>query len=114
MAGIIKGITVILHDRIESGRDAFNAPIYTETETPVNNVLVSPMSSTEVLETLELTGARAVYQLGIPKGDAHEWTTGKKVTFFGEDWRIIALPTQGIESMIPLDWNMKVQVERYG
>ena len=114
MAGHIRGITVTLYDRTETGRDAFNAPIYTETAVPVDNVLVAPMSSTEVLETLELTGSRAVYQLGIPKGDTHDWSAGKKVSFFGEDWRIIALPTEGIEDMIPLSWNKKVQVERYG
>lgn len=114
MAGHIRGITVVLYDRTETGRDAFNAPIYTETAVPVDNVLVAPMSSTEVLETLELTGSRAVYQLGIPKGDTHDWSAGKKVSFFGEDWRIIALPTEGIEDMIPLSWNKKVQVERYG
>ena len=113
MAGHIRGITVTLYDRTETGRDAFNAPIYTEAAVPVDNVLVAPMSSTEVLETLELTGSRAVYQLGIPKGDTHDWSAGKKVSFFGEDWRIIALPTEGIEDLIPLQWNKKVQVERY-
>lgn len=113
MAGHIRGITVTLYDRTETGRDAFNAPIFEDTEVQVDNVLVAPMSSTEILETLELTGARAVYQLGIPKGDAHDWSAGKKVSFFGEDWRIIALPTEGIDDLIPLQWNKKVQVERY-
>lgn len=111
---MIKGITVTLYDRTETGRDEFNAPIYSDIETSVDNVLVAPMSSTEVLETLELTGSRAVYQLGIPKGDTHDWSAGKKVSFFGEEWRIIALPIEGIEDLIPLQWNKKVQVERYG
>lgn len=110
---MIRGITVTLHDRTETGRDAFNAPIFEDTGVQVDNVLIAPMSSTEILETLELTGARAVYQLGIPKGDAHDWSAGKKVSFFGEDWRIIALPTEGIDDLIPLQWNKKVQVERY-
>jgi hypothetical protein len=113
MAGHIRGITVTLYDRTETGRDALNAPIFEDTDAQVDNVLVAPMSSTEILETLELTGARAVYQLGIPKGDAHDWSAGKKVSFFGEDWRIIALPTEGIDDLIPLQWNKKVQVERY-
>ena len=63
------------------------------------------------LET-NLTGRRAVYQLGIPKNDRHEWTSGTKVRFFGQTWRIIGEPVMGIESMIPLDWNKKVRVER--
>jgi len=110
---IIRGITVTLYDRTQTGTDAFGAPVYTEAAAEVSNVLVAPMSSTELLDTYNLTGRKAVYQLGIPKGDTHEWTVGKRVSFFGEDWRIIAIPTEGIEDLVPLDWNKKVQVERY-
>lgn len=113
MAGRIKGITITLFDNVEIGRDAFGKPIYNEAPVSIDNVLVAPVSSTEVLETLELTGKRAVYQLGIPKGDTHDWED-KHVQFFGKDWRTIGLPTEGIEDMIPLSWNRKVQVERYG
>lgn len=109
----MNGITVTLYDRTETGTDALNHPIYTETAVTVDNVLVAPMSDEEVLQTYTLTGRRAVYQMGIPKGDTHDWTAGKKVTFFGEDWRIIGLPQEGIEKLIPLSWNKKVRVERY-
>ena len=108
------GITVFLFDEYEMGVDDFNHPIYGERPVEVDNVLVAPMSSTELLETYNLTGRKAVYQLAIPKGDTHDWTAGKKVHFFGEDWRIIAIPTEGIEELIPLSWNKKVQVEHYG
>lgn len=109
----MNGITVTLYDRTETGRDALNHPIYSETVTTVNNVLVAPMSDEEVLQTYTLTGRKAVYQMGIPKGDTNQWTAGKKVSFFGEDWRIIGLPQEGIEHLIPLSWNKKVRVERY-
>lgn len=107
------GITVTLYDRIQTGTDALNHPIYEETPINVDNVLVAPMSDTEVLETYNLTGRRAQYQMGIPKGDTHDWTAGKRVRFFNEDWRIIGLPTQGIDELIPLSWNKKVKVEKY-
>lgn len=109
----IRGVTIVLYDLTQTGKDPLNKPIYSETPVAVDNVLIAPVSSTEQLETYTLTGRRAVYQLGIPKGDAHEWTAGKKVRFFGADWRIIGIPTEGIEEMIPLSWNKKVQVERY-
>lgn len=109
----MKGITVTLYDRTQTGFDALNAPMYEETATPVDNVLVTPLSSEEVLQTYTLTGRRAVYQMGIPKGDTHEWTAGKKVSFFGNDWRIIGMPEEGIENLIPLSWNKKVKVECY-
>lgn len=109
----LSGITVTLYDQIVIGTDPLNKPITREAAIPVDNVLIAPVSSTEALETFNLTGRKAVYQLGIPKGDTHEWTAGKKVSFFDADWRIIGIPTEGIESMIPLSWNKKVQVERY-
>ena len=109
----MRGIAVTLYDRTKIGTDELNQPIYTETPVVVDNVLVAPLNDTEVLETYNLTGRRAEYQLGIPKGDTHEWTAGKKVRFFDEDWRIIGMPTLGIEVMIPLSWNAKVKVERY-
>ena len=109
----LKGITITLYDLTQTGTDPLNKPIYAETPVQIGNVLVAPVESTEQLETFSLTGRRAIYQLGIPKGDTHDWTAGKRVSFFGADWRIIGIPTEGIESMIPLDWNKKVQVERY-
>lgn len=109
----MRGITVTLYNLTQTGTDALNHPVYKETGVAVDNVLVAPMSTNEVLETYTLTGRKAVYQLGIPKGDTHEWTAGKRVSFFGADWRIIDIPEVGIEKLIPLSWNKKVRVERY-
>ena len=110
---MLKGITVTLHNKVLTGRDAFNAPVYTETATDVENVLVAPLSASEAQETLDLTGKKVVYQLAIPKGDDHVWEN-QRVTFFGEDWRVVNFTTAGIDDLIPLQWNKKVQVERYG
>lgn len=107
------GITVTLHEQAQTGVDPLNHPIYEETEIAVDNVLVAPVGDTEILEIYNITGRRAEYQLGIPKGDTHEWKAGSKVSFFGADWRIIGLPTEGIDKLIPLSWNKKVRVERY-
>ena len=109
----IRGITITLYDVAQTGTDPLNKPIYTETPVAVDNVLVAPVNSTEQLETFNLTGRKALYQMAIPKGDSHEWTAGKKVRFFDANWRIIGIPTEGIDELIPLDWNKKVQVERY-
>ena len=58
------------------------------------------------------TGRKAVYTLAIPKGDTHEWED-QKVIFFGKEWRVFGAELEGIEDLIPLDWNKKVYVERY-
>lgn len=108
----LKGITVILVNRQKVDEDPFGGAIYEDIEIPVDNVLVTPTLSDDVVNHLNLTGRKAVYTLGIPKGDTHEWEN-QEVRFFGERWRVFGIPTQGIKEMIPLDWNMKVMVERY-
>lgn len=109
----IKGITVTLIGKKETGKDPFDSPTYEDVEIPVDNVLVSPTSSDDIVNQLTLTGKKAVYTLAIPKGDTHIWED-KEVQFFGERWRVFGIPLQGIDELIPLDWNKKVTVERYG
>lgn len=106
-----KGITITLYEKTQSGADGFNRPVYTETEISVSNVLVYPAGvSDELTDTLYLSAGRTVYNLGIPKGDTHVWA-GNDVGFFGKRWKVIGEPVQGIEELIPLKWNRKVQVE---
>lgn len=113
MSSRIKGITVTLIDRRQTGTDAFNRPIYEDVEIPVENVLVGEPSSEDVTNELNLSGKRLAYTLAIPKGDANDWSN-RKVAFFGEVFETIGNPIMGIEHMIPLDWNRKVKVSRYG
>lgn len=108
----IKGITVLLTVRKKIKDDELGNPIFEETETPVENVIVVPTSSDDVINNLSLTGRKAIYTLGIPKGDTHNWEN-TKVSFFGSTFKTFGLVTEGIEELIPLDWNKKVLVERY-
>lgn len=108
-----RGIDITLYNKTKIGVDGFNRPQYSETAETVSNVLVGMPTSQEMVDVLELTGKKVAYTLGIPKGDTHVWE-GKKVSFFGETFQVIGYPTQGIEELIPLDWNKKVMVERYG
>lgn len=108
----IKGIQVILHDRVISGSDSFGNPIYTEKDIPVDNVLVEPITQTDVISELDIRGRNIAYRLCIPKNDENEWEN-KRVTFFGKDFQTYGPVTEYIEGNIPLDWNKKVLVERY-
>ena len=110
---MITGRTVILLEKQQTGVDAFNRPTYAEVPAEVEHVLIAPLSDQEVLDTLNLTGRKAVYQLGIPKGDTHDWEN-QRVQFFGETWQVIGIPTEGQSELIPLFWNKKATVERYG
>lgn len=111
--GRIKGITVTLIDKVKTGQDDFGHSVFEDREIKVENVLVRPTSTDEKVNQLDLTGKVAVYTLAIPKGDNHDWED-KEVLFFGQRWRTFGFPTEGIESLIPLEWNKKVTVGRYG
>lgn len=113
MANLIRGIPVTLYERTKTGEDAFHAPIYEETPVTVENVLVRPVSAGEITDALNLYGKRAVYELCLPKGDDHVWEDCR-VEFFGKFFRVFGAPSEQIEALCPLDWNKKVQVERYG
>ena len=67
----------------------------------------------ELVNELQLYGKRLAYTLALPKGDAHDWYD-VTVEFFGQRFRTYGDMTEGIEAMIPLRWNRKVKVERYG
>lgn len=110
---MIKGISVTLIERIEVGKDEFNSPIYKESRSVIENVLVSPTSQDEIINQMNLTGKKAVYTLAIPKGDNHVWEDSY-VEFFKERFHVFTPMVKGIEEMIPLSWNGKVMVERYG
>ena len=108
----IEGITVTLINKVKTGEDPFGQPIYEDVEIEVDNVLVSPVSTEDIVNINELTGKKAVYTLAIPKGDTNNWEDAE-VIFFGKRWRTFGMVTEGIEHLIPLDWNKKVMVERY-
>lgn len=110
---MIKGIPVMLYERTVVGEDAFGHPTYKEIPVIVENVLVAQAATTEVLDMLNITGKKAVYNIAIPKGDTHIWQDCR-VDFFGESWRVIGFPQQGIEENIPGKWNQKWMVEHYG
>ena len=109
---MIKGITVTLYERTQTGKDAFNRPVYEETPTEVKNVLVTPASAEAVVNELSITGKHLVYELSIPKGDEHRWYDSR-VDFMEQSFRTFGPVEEWIEGMVPLAWNKKVKVEMY-
>lgn len=109
---MIKGITVILLEKTAVGVDKYNKPVYSYARIPIDNVLVAPASADEQKEALEMYNRKAVYTLGIPKGDTHTWE-GQKVEFWGKTYEVVGIPLSGIDDLIPLEWNTKVKVALY-
>ena len=109
---MIRGMTIEIVVKTQTGTDPFGAPICSETEENVNNVLVGQPTTEDYATTLQLTGERIAYVLGIPKGDTHDWVN-TDVIIWGERFRTIGLPQTGIQDNIPLQWGQNVKVERY-
>lgn len=110
---MIKGITVTLFERVAVGLDEFNHEIYEPRATEVHDVLVAPVSSEDNVSNESLYGKKATYRLCIPKGDTHEWEDCE-VEIMGKRYRVFGFAEEYIEANLPLRWNKKVLVERYG
>ena len=108
----MKGMTVGPVIKTQTGTDPCGHPTYSETIEEVNDVLVGQPSTEDVLSTLDLTGKRIAFVLGIPKGDTHTWED-TDVIIWGERYRTIGSPEKGILANIPLRWGQNVKVERY-
>ena len=110
---MLKGIDIVRYNRTQTGVDGFGAPIYSEAAEVVHNVLIGEPSTEDVVNELQLYGKHLAYTLALPKGDIREWDN-VAVEFFGQRFRTYGMVTEGIAAMIPLEWNRKVKVERYG
>lgn len=109
----MKGMTIELGVKTEVGVDPFGKPIYETNYIKVEDVLVGQPSSEDLISTLDLTGKRIAYVLGIPKGDEHVWED-TTVRFWGKTFHTIGYPETGIQENIPLRWGKNVKVEAYG
>lgn len=107
---LIKGIDVVLYEQFQTGVDPFNKPIFEEKETTVSNVLVEPVSQTEILANYSLDTTRTAYRLCIPKGDNHDWKN-KKIKFMNRTFQSYTDIIEYIDDNVPLEWNKKVLVE---
>ena len=109
----MKGMTVQLVKKTQSGTDPFGAPIETEEIIDVPDCLVGQPTSDDIAATMEMYGKKIAYVVGVPKGDENEWVD-TDVIIWGERFRTIGYPMTGIQENIPLRWGKNVKVERYG
>ena len=112
----IVGTAVQLEVKTEKGKDALNHAVYEKEWVTVEDVLIGEPSADDISNSLSLYGKKVAYVLAIPKGDTHVWEDAAVILpepFVGE-YKVIGFPTAGIEANLPLRWNKKVLVERYG
>lgn len=109
---LIRGITVALHIRTQTGADAFGRPTFTESTVNVDNVLVGEPSSDSLSDNKEINEKKIDYVLCIPKGDTHNWENAI-VEFWGKKYKTVGFEKQYINELVPLHWNKKIKVVRY-
>lgn len=109
----MKGTTVQLVVKTQTGTDPIGVPVYTEELVNVDDCLVGQPTTNDVNNTISLYGKKIEYVIGIPKGDTHNWVDAE-VIIWGERFRTIGYPQTGIQENIPLRWGQNVRVERYG
>lgn len=110
----MRGVTVKLVVKTQTGKDALNMPVYEENIEEVENVLVGSPTTDDINNGLSLYGKTITYTLAIPKGDTRIWEDTEVILPepFGGRYHTIGYPEAGIESLIPLSWNRKVHLER--
>lgn len=107
---MILGETVKVSITQETGKDAFNAPIYKTEWEEVNDVLVVPGSTDNVVESNRQRGTRVVYTLHFPK-TFNKSLRGCLVEVRGEQFRVIGDPKPYQMWNCPTRWHMPVEVE---
>lgn len=78
------------------------------TEETIDDVLIGEPTSSAPTDRTD--GRLLGFTLGIPKGDAHDWTD-RMVEFWGKRFRTLGYPQRGIEENIPLRWGQNIKVE---
>lgn len=109
---MFKGETIFLVQKIETGKDGFNRPIYKEETVPIENCLYMPASSQEQVDSLNMTGRKILYTVSIPKGDNHIWED-QIIMIKGRKYHVCTPVEETIDHLTPLSWNKKFRVEAY-
>lgn len=108
----MKGATVILHEKVLTGQDSLNNPVFTEIPVAVHDVLIGQPSTDDVTNSLSLYGKKLDYVLGLPKGDSHNWIDAD-IEFFGKTFHSFGDVVEGIEANVPTRWHKQIRVQRY-
>jgi hypothetical protein len=103
------GETVFIETKVETGRDAFNAPIYEYQDVPVENVLTAPGPRSDITDSNRPDGHLVRYTLHFPKTFTAN-LEGLRVRVRGNYYRVIGKPDHYQAENTPTQWWMPVEV----
>lgn len=109
---LIKGQTITLYQKTQTGLDSFGQAIYEETPVEVSNVLIAPVSADKAPEQDGLRNVLEAYEIHIPKGDTNDWEDCR-VSFWDKVFRTVGAVKRYMAENTPGDWIGSIRVERY-
>lgn len=111
---LIKGTKITLYDRVQNGVDGFNAPIYEETQVTVENILICPVMTDDIVTDTQMQGKQQEYELCIPKTDTNMWEN-RRVYIPGMGmFKTFGFLQSWMPENTPGPWNRKIKAKRFG
>lgn len=108
---MIRGRTVTVVTKVQSGTDRFNDPVFAETSSDVQNVVIQRGESSD-LDATRPEGARVDFTLHFPKTYAGD-LRGAEVILYGEfagRYKVVGEPYPYMVENTPTPWYMPVEV----
>lgn len=107
----MKGESVTVISRVETGRDPGNAPIYGDVETIVDDVLVAPGPRSDVIESNRPEGVKIAWTLHFPKTFSGS-LRGARISVRGQKaLSVVGDPQPYTAANTPTRWWMPVELE---
>lgn len=107
----MRGETVIVQRREQTGTDAFNEPIYGWTETAVEDVLTSPGSRSDLNDSNRPDGVLVAWTLHMPKSFTGSLRGCLVKVRDDEPRAVIGDPQPYMNINTPGRWNRPVELE---
>lgn len=108
---MIQGRQITLHRPQKSGTDAFNAEVIEWEDEVIDDVLIEPLSTSDLSDTLRPNGDSVTAKLHLPKTYTKD-TRGCECSFGGARYKVKGAPIAYQVENTPTRWNYPIEVER--
>ena len=108
----MKGETVTVLRRIQTGLDEGNNPVYETKPEPVGNVLVGAPNGENPGDSNRPDGIRIDANLYFPRDYKGDALRGQIIVVRGHEYKVVGDPFPVDGGMTPTEWNMTVPVTR--
>ena len=107
----MKGETVTVTTRVQSGTDPGGDATYTTSTSSVDDVLVAPGSQSNAVDNIRPDGIEVALTLYFPRTFTGT-LRGAIITVRGEDYKVIGDPIPYNGGLTPTRWNLVAECER--